>query len=169
MVSFHDKVVEIIAELCEEYKTPSGKEYYSSVYAHLNEWEYKPLVVAKARLGQKPLAENYYADVWAKRANGRIDVYEVFHSETVDQAVTDMFLASLVKNIEYFHIVCTDYNLSADKVEDLKEIVLLSVRNENGKSLLPCKNAYVTEIPEKIDRRRRNEIKKYLSKALGFQ
>lgn len=169
MSSFHDRLVEIIAELCEEYTTSSGKDYYRAVYAdHLSGWEYKPLIVTKARRGKKPLAENYYADVWAERRDNKIHVYEVWDMQNIDQAVTDILLASLVRNIEYFYVVCTEDGISADKAKDLVELVLLSVRDSNGEHLLPLEKAIVTEIPDEIDRRRRNELKKYLSKELGF-
>lgn len=169
MSSFHDKLVRIIAELCEEYTTSSGKDYYRAVYAdHLSDWEYRPLVVTKARRGKKPLAENYYADVWAERQNKRIHVYEVWDMQNIDQAVTDILLGSLVRNIEYFHVVCTGDGITADKAKDLVELILLSVRNKDGEYLLPFGNATVTEIPYKIDRRRRNELKKYISGELGL-
>lgn len=169
MIAFHDKLVKLIAELCEECKTSSHKEYYSVVYAdHLKEREYKPLVVARAKRRQKPLAENYHADVWAKRQNRKIDVYEVWHSETIDEAITDIFLSSMVKNIDHFHVVCTGYNITADRAADLVDIVLLSVRNEDGEVLLSPENTYVTEIPDEIDRRKLNELKKYLREELGF-
>lgn len=169
MSSFHDRLVRITAELCEEYTTPSGKDYYRAVYAdHLSEWEYKPLIVTKSRRGKKPLAENYYADVWAERQNKKIHVYEVWDMQNIDQAVTDIFFASLVRNIEFFYVVCTGDGIDTDKAKDLVELVLLSVRNKNGEYLLPFENATVTEIPDDIDRRRRNELKKYLSEELGF-
>ena len=51
---------------------------------------------------RKPLAENYYPDVWTKHSNGKIDVYEVFHSDTIEQAVVDSFFTALVEKHTYF-------------------------------------------------------------------
>lgn len=169
MGKFHDKIVRIIAELCEECKTSSGKDYYRSVNAdHLSKWEYKPLVVTKALRGRKPIAENYCADVWTERQNKRIHVYEVWDSQNVDNALSDILLASLTPNIEYFYIICTGDGIKADKAKNLVELVLLSVRNKKGEYLLPVENAMITEVPEEIDRRRRSELKKYLAGELGF-
>lgn len=165
MSSFHDKLVGIIAELCEEYKTRSGKEYYSKIFAdHLAELEYRPLSVTRTRRGKKALVESYYADVWAKRKNRMLHVFEVWDTQNIDAAVADIFFASLVKNIEYLHIVCTGNNITEDKAQDLVDLFLPSVRNKHGESLLPSNNIYILQIPDEIDRRRPNEIKKYLRK-----
>jgi hypothetical protein len=118
----HDSIVEILIEMCKGYVTPSGKSQYSEIYPYLEGYEKKPIAIAKILKG-KPIAFPYFPDIWAKHRDGKLDVFEVFHSENLEQAIADIFFTAHVGYIHSLHIVCTGYNLTY-KVISLKFLMI---------------------------------------------
>ncbi len=164
----HNKIVNILFELCRETKTDAGKPVYSSIFAHHISREYKPIILSAHATQHKPFARNYYPDVWAKvKRTEKVDVYEVWHSETETEAIEDILFSSLVKGIRYFHIVCTGENLTKKDTKELVALILKRMRDEKGNQLLGLSNVYITELPERIwgDGTKTSE---YLKKELRF-
>ena len=165
MSDLHDKIVGIIAELCRDSERGSGRPYYKEIYAdHTKGFEKKPLAIILVRRG-KSLIQNYYPDVWAEYPRGGMDVFEVWHSESEPEAINDIVLPAMVKGIKYLHIVCTGYKISGDKAKELVDLLLNKLHNSRGNYLLPPKNVYIVDIPEKIHKNRA-KIESRLSEQL---
>jgi len=165
---FHDRVVKILFELCKELKTPAGKSYYSSIFADHIGQDYKPIILTAHISKHKPLAKNYYPDIWAQ-VNGKRerDIYEVWHTETEADAVRDIVFSCLVEGVKYIGIVCTEENLTDDDAEALAHLVNRLSEDEEKK---PSTNGTI-EIA-KVPRELRNDkvkLKKYLKEKLEFK
>jgi hypothetical protein len=156
----HDEIVEILAELCEE----NG---YVKICAHHVSEGYEPLIVVLPRRG-RPLAENFYPDVWAETKRRLIDIYEVWHTESELDAVQDILFSALTKNIQYLHIICTGQNITKERAGDLVDLILSKIHDEKGKHLLHPDYVYVASVPEEMQGNKR-AIKRHLRKALGFR
>jgi hypothetical protein len=158
---FHDEVVDILFELCRGYKAPTGKDYYSSVFADHIGQNYEPIILSGSIRRHKPFARNYYPDVWAQISRKQqYDIYEVWHSETEAQAVQDIVFSSLVKGAQYIDIICTGENLTGDDAEQLTHLILRDDDDEN-------KTFQIYDVPQNL-RSNNAKLKKYLRKELGF-
>lgn len=76
-MNYHDNVVKILKELADKYP------HYSKVVPYLDRRE--PIKIAF-----EALTVYYYPDLWAiNKRTKRIDVYEVWNTESEDQAIAD--------------------------------------------------------------------------------
>ena len=97
MSSIHNKIIQILFELCTEHKTDSGKKRYSKIYADHIGKDIKPIILT-ARTKVKPEAKYYYPDIWVKTKRGPdIQIFEVWHSETKSEAVEDILFSLFVE------------------------------------------------------------------------
>jgi len=163
----HDEVVEILYELCKEYKTSKGKHYYSSIYADHISQGYKPIILTGNITKHKPFARNYSPDIWAQVSRKQqYDIYEVWHTETEAEAVQDIVFSSLVKGVQYIYIVCAGKGLTGDDAEQLGNLILRENRDEKG-ILIEAREIQIVDLPEKLPSNKVN-MKKFLRKKLGF-
>ncbi|MCK4440222.1 hypothetical protein KAU85_04490 [Candidatus Bathyarchaeota archaeon] len=79
-----------------------------------------------------------------------MDVFEVWHSESESEAINDIVLSSLVKNIKGLHIVCTGYGITKDKAREFVDLILNKLHNKKGELLLSPDHVYIADIPKKI-------------------
>lgn len=166
--NLHNEIVEILFELCKETKTDAGNQVYSSVYAHNIGQKYNPIILTGHITKHKPMAKNYYPDVWAQVKRKQLfDVYEVWHSETEVEAVEDLLFSSLMRGIRYLHIVCTGENLTREDAKKLMSLILKKIHNEEGKKLLDPDAVIITDLPENLWNNK-VKMKKYLKKELEF-
>jgi len=167
-MDLHDRTVKAIFDLCKEYETPSGIKNYSKVYAdHIGE-NYNPILISAYMPRKKPVAKIYQPDVWAQvRGKEQIDVFEVWHTETEDQAVRDILFSSLVRGIRDLCIVCTGQGISGNTARELRNLILFRIHDEEKNKLLDPTHALVTELPERIQDKR-DKIKAFLGIKLEF-
>jgi len=164
----HDETIEVLFELCKEYKNSRGKSEYSSVNADHIGQKYKPIILTAHITKHKPVARNYSPDVWAQVRRKRLfDVCEVWHSETEGDAVEDILFSSFVGGIRYLHIVCTGENLTSEDAEELVNLILNKTRDEEGKKLLDPDSVVIADLPEKLWNDK-VKMKKHLKKELEF-
>ncbi|OGH05845.1 MAG: hypothetical protein A2W22_06765 [Candidatus Levybacteria bacterium RBG_16_35_11] len=164
---FHDEVVEIVYELCKECKTPTGKPYYSSIFAHHISQDYKPIKLTGNITQHKPFAKNYWPDIWAQISRKqRYDIYEVWHTETEEAAVEDIVFSSLVKSIQYISIICTGENLTGDDAKQLTNLIMKGFSEEKELSI-GAEEIQIVELPQKLRSNKAN-IKQYLKKEMKF-
>jgi hypothetical protein len=142
--SFHGKVVRILYELSINY------EWYEKVYAdHISE-DYQPIIIHSplTRRGDVKTL-NYNPDVWAEYKQGRVDVFEVWDSQSDAECVKDLLMAALTPKIKYLHIICLQKS-QEEIAEKLNKIILWSLYNKFGKYLLE-ENPYIVFVPDNLD------------------
>jgi len=153
MGDLHSKIVSILAKLCRDITRESGKPWYKEVFAdNVEGFEKKPLGITLVRRGRS-LIQNFYPDIWAEYPRAGVDVFEVWHSESENEAINDIVLSSLVKNIKYLHIVCTGYRITKDKAGEFVDLILNKLHNRKGELLLSPDHVYIADIPKKIHKR----------------
>lgn len=159
----HDEIISILLELCKDYKV--YKKAYRGSQKHR-------LAFAIPLSRGEPIAVQYEPDVIAEwRRGGYKDVFEVWHSESEGDAISDILYPALHKaqnrEIKYLCIICTGYNLGKDKAEYLKNLIL-NLRDKEGKELFEPGEILITEIPENIQQNR-EKMKAYLEAELEFK
>lgn len=150
MSSLHNKIIEVLYELCMEHKSDAGKKRYSKIYTQHIGLETKSVILT-ARSHKKPEAIYYYPDVWVKVKNSPdVQIYEVWHSEKRSEAVEDILFSSFVEGITYLHIVCTGAGLTDIQAKELVNIILNKVRDEKGELRLKPNQVLIADIPQEI-------------------
>lgn len=140
----HNRVVKALYELCK------GSGIYKDVSAdHITtDAPYTSLVVLSHHTRGQPELFTYNPDVWGElRKTNKIDVYEVWDSQTDEASISDVLLSALTLNIGTLSIVCFDGETKA-LAHKLVKIILNSVRNPKGEFLLDPSEAlpYVVEL-----------------------
>jgi len=163
----HDRIVEVLFELCHAHKGDSGKNVYSRIYADHIGKEYKPIILSGS-MPRKPIAKWYYPDIWTQvREKEQFDIYEVWHTENEAQAVQDILFSSFVKGVRYFHIACTGENMTGNNAKELMYLILIRIHDEEGKRLLDPDNVYITEVPTNMQNDKL-KTKAHLTKEFEF-
>lgn len=160
METAHNRVVRVVYELCQHYSR------YKRVFADGIGKKYRPIVILSNPLkGGRAETMTFNPDVWAETAKGRVDVYEVWDTETQAECVEDALWFALIKNNGYLHIVCLDKD-QEDLAKKLDKIVLSSLFDEDGEPLSPHHRiiAHVSQDLIKQDRK----LKSFLYRELEF-
>jgi len=143
MTSLHDKVVSTLYELCRGYKP------YSKVYADHVNVPYKVIQIHSQELRRVAAVYKFQPDVWARYKRGGVDVFEVWDSQTPSDCTEDILFSALTPGIQYLSIVCLgrgQYELA----KILSAVILTTLHDEEGKSLLDNRNVLISRIPEEI-------------------
>lgn len=140
----HNRAVKALYDLCKE----------SGIYKEVNadhvatDSPYTSLVVLSHHTRGQPELLTYNPDVWGKlRKTNKIDVYEVWDSQSDEASISDVLLSALTLNIGTLSIVCFDGETKTF-AHKLVKIILNSVRNSNGEPLLDPSEAlpYIVEL-----------------------
>lgn len=149
----------MLKELANEYP------HYSKVVPYLDKRE--PIKVAF-----ETLTIYYYPDLWAvtKRAK-RIDVYEVWNTESEDQAIADIYLSAKIPNLLNICVVCVKTRSDSWTKEHAKNIVVTVLKDlEAGNASLKSIRAdhvYVAEVG-KDELNDEKKLRESLSKQFEF-
>jgi hypothetical protein len=113
----HDRVVKMLKELAEGY------HHYSKVVPYLDKRE--PIKIAF-----ETFTIDYYPDLWAvtKRLK-KIDVYEVWNTESEDQAIADIYLSAKIPNLLNICIVCVKTRSDSWTKEHAKNIIVTVLKD----------------------------------------
>lgn len=125
----HDRVVEILYGVCK------AQGSYRIVYADHLKVPFKPIMITSATEGEGLQTHPFKPDVWAKRPNRLVDVFEVWDEQSDAGAVQNLLLSALTPKLATMTIICFD-QISVDKARKLATLVLSSVFNKEGKMLL---------------------------------
>lgn len=160
----HFIVVNLLESLCMRYKV-NDKPYYLSreIHSGHRKKEGKPIGISHLRRG-KSFTDKYYPDVWAKLvANGKIDVYQVWHTESEETTIRDIVYSALTPNLNELYVFVTGENISSSRAENLINLILYQLHDENGHLLLDPRNVGLFDISELKDE---NEMEKFIRKSL---
>ena len=150
--SRHDRIVGILYKLSKNY-TP-----FTKIYAdHIGKTGYRSIVLTTqtAKSG-KAVTHNYQPDLWCKRKNKKIEVFEVWDGQS-----------ALTPNIYALSIVCLD-KASAELAKKLANLILHKIYNEDAEYLLyPNRFVLIAEVSGDIMKDEK-KIEKYLYKQLKF-
>jgi len=155
-LNYHDNVVKILKELADKYP------HYSKVVPYLDRRE--PIKIAF-----EALTVYYYPDLWAiNKRTKRIDVYEVWNTESEDQAIADIYLSAKIPNLLNICIVCVKTRKNSWTKEHAYNIVVTVLKDlEAGNPSLKSvrvSHVFIAEVG-------RNELKddKKLRESLSRQ
>lgn len=127
--SNHDRIIKIIYEFCKR------NTKYKRVYAdHIGE-DFIPIVThSEPAKGEKAETLSFNPDIWAERKRGGIDVFEVWHSESNAECISDIVFFALTRNRMHLHLIClNEYNYEFAK--KLNKIILYQIHDNQGKYL----------------------------------
>jgi hypothetical protein len=159
----HDKVIDVLFTLAKSFKP------YHRVYADHISKDYKPITIFSSQKRGQAQVLSYYPDLWCKiEKTNKIDVFEVWDSQSEDACVTDIVLAALTPNVQLLYVICFDKE-QYDLALKLVKVILTTLFNDEGKPLLePSEVAkYVTLIPDEVVEDNR-KLKKFLHDELDF-
>jgi hypothetical protein len=139
----HHRIIDQLAAFNEKDKYyEKGKIFYG----HGGKGSRHPAPIVQA-IGSRPFTYPYYPDCLAQK-RGKVDVYEVWHTEDETSAIEDIVLSALIKGIYTFTVFCTGYEISVERAKELCNFILSFVKDENGERLLRW--WHVVEIPESV-------------------
>ena len=155
----HDKVIRILYELC--------KPFYRETYAdHINDPNYKIIPIHSGYKLDTPETYQYRPDLWCRRKNGKIDIFEVWDSQTKEASEIDILLSALTQDVSSLSIVCFDEE-SRDLARKLSKVILTSIYNKSGEPLLSHQDVvpWIIMIPHEI-RNDSNKTREFLRDKL---
>lgn len=130
---------------------------------------YKPIdIIAPHPKGIRPALVPYHPDVWARiRRSNRIDVYEVWDSQSDSDSVEDLVLSALTPNVETLSIVCFEPD-TASYARDLVSTILGSMYDSKGNRFLdPSEVApYIVLVPSALSD---SKLEGFLATKLNLQ
>jgi hypothetical protein len=158
----HDDVVRALKQLAESY------EHYDKdrIFAYLDKRE--PI-----KIPFRTYTFNYYPDLWAEtRKLKRIDVYEVWHTETEGEAIADIYLMGKIQNLLNICIVCVETRKGGwtkEYAENIIQTVLedLEAKYPSIKSVRTLGHIYIAEIGME-ELKDKKKLLKSLSQQLKF-
>jgi hypothetical protein len=161
-MSKHDDVVKVLKELTEKY------EHYNQdrIFPYLDKRE--PI-----KLPFDAYTVNYYPDLWVEtKKQKRIDVYEVWHTETEGEAIADIYQMAKITNLLNICIVCVKTSKNCWTKEYAENIVYtvlkdLEVKYPSLKSIRTQGHIYIAEIGEE-ELKDKGRLLKSLSEQLKF-
>jgi virulence-associated protein VapD len=138
-LNIHDRIVQALKDLAEAYPQ------YSKVMPYLSKRE--PILIPFETCTVK-----YYPDLWAETKKlKRVDVYEVWHTESEDQAIADMYLCAKTPNLLNVCIVCVKTRSDSwtkDYAKNIVDTVLKDLENRytSLKSIRTQGHIYLAEV-----------------------
>ncbi|MEM3874857.1 MAG: hypothetical protein QXS37_06490 [Candidatus Aenigmatarchaeota archaeon] len=161
-MSKHDDVVKALKELAEKY------EHYNPnrIFPYLDKRE--PI-----KLPFDAYTIDYYPDLWVEtKRQRRIDVYEVWHTESEGEAIADIYLMAKIPNLLNICIVCVKTSRNCWSKEDAENIVYtvlkdLEAKYPSLKSIRTQGHIYIAEVGEE-ELKNKEKLLKSLSEQLQF-
>lgn len=161
-MSKHDDVVKALKELAEKYP------HYSKdrIFAYLDRRE--PI-----RIPFHTYTHYYYPDLWAEtKRYKKVDVYEVWYTETEGEAIADIYLSAKIPNLLDICIVCVKTSKDSWTKEYAENIIYtvledLEAKYPSLKSLRAQGNVDVAEIGNE-ELKDKVKLKESLKKQFEF-
>lgn len=161
-MSKHDDVVKALKELAEKY------EHYNQdrIFPYLDKRE--PI-----KLPFDAYTVYYYPDLWVEtKKQRRIDVYEVWHTETEGEAIADIYQMAKIPNLLNICIVCIKTSKDGWTKEDAENIIYtvlkdLEAKYPSLKSIRTQDHIYIAEVEEE-QLKDKEKLLKSLSEQLKF-
>lgn len=138
--SLHDRIIDQLAA----YVQKCG--YDKVFFGHGGKASQVPAPIVHP-IGRRNVSHEYYPDCWAQY-RGKVDVYEVWDTETVSSAIEDIVLSALTTGIKYITVICTEQGIDVETANNLCRLILHFMKDTNGKNLVYPGCWKVLKIPQ---------------------
>jgi len=163
----HNKIIEVLFELSKEFK--GYKEVHADHIPNISKGEIIQICSkpnkSDAKIGITSCF-NYRPDLWCEKKGNKIDIFEVWDSQSQEACVEDVLFSALAPNIDYLCIICFN-EYEANIAKSLTKLILPHLLNKNENPLLDQNRVLVTFISEEI-LNDKDKLKKYLHDELKF-
>lgn len=159
--SRHDRVVQILYGLCK----PLYKEAYAD---HINDSNYRIIPIHSGYKLETPEIYQYRPDLWCKSRNGKVDIIEVWDTQSKEASGIDILFSALIPDAASLSIVCFDEE-TRNLARKLSKVILTSIFNQSGEALLSHQEVlpYIVLIPKDIQHDV-DEVREFLRDKLNL-